>query len=249
MKKILKINDIYKNFGGIEVIKNFSLSLDSGSKVALIGPNGAGKTTIFNLISGVYPIDRGSIIINDKDITSLPAYKRIRFGIARSFQNIRLMPHLSVIENVLMGQHALASNFATLFRPIHFGEGSKDKLEAKNLLDKFGINVPPEEIVSNLPYGLQKRIEVVRALMAKPSLLLLDEPTAGLNKEESDQLSLMLNQISSDGTTILLVEHNMRFVNNFVEHTVVLNFGEKIYEGPPLLAQKDKQVREAYLGK
>ncbi len=249
MKKILKINDIYKNFGGIEVIKNFSLSLDSGSKVALIGPNGAGKTTIFNLISGVYPIDKGSIIINDKDITSLPAYKRIRFGIARSFQNIRLMPHLSVIENVLMGQHALASNFATLFRPIHFGEGSKDKLEAKNLLDKFGINVPPEEIVSNLPYGLQKRIEVVRALMAKPSLLLLDEPTAGLNKEESDQLSLMLNQISSDGTTILLVEHNMRFVNNFVEHTVVLNFGEKIYEGPPLLAQKDKQVREAYLGK
>ena len=148
-----------------------------------------------------------------------------------------------------MGQHTLASNFATLFRPIHFGEGSKDKLEAKNLLDKFGINVPPEEIVSNLPYGLQKRIEVVRALMAKPSLLLLDEPTAGLNKEESDQLSLMLNQISSDGTTILLVEHNMRFVNNFVEHTVVLNFGEKIYEGPPLLAQKDKQVREAYLGK
>ena len=215
----------------------------------MIGPNGAGKTTIFNLISGVYPIDKGSIIINDKDITSLPAYKRIRFGIARSFQNIRLMPHLSVIENVLMGQHTLASNFATLFRPIHFGEGSKDKLEAKNLLDKFGINVPPEEIVSNLPYGLQKRIEVVRALMAKPSLLLLDEPTAGLNKEESDQLSLMLNQISSDGTTILLVEHNMRFVNNFVEHTVVLNFGEKIYEGPPLLAQKDKQVREAYLGK
>ncbi len=249
MSDILKINEIYKNFGGIEVIKNFSLSLKSGSKVALIGPNGAGKTTIFNLISGVYPIDRGNITINNKDITLLPAYKRIRFGIARSFQNIRLMPHLSVIENVLMGQHALASKFFTLFRPIHFARGSKDKLEAKNLLDKFGINVPPEEIVSNLPYGLQKRIEVVRALMAKPKLLLLDEPTAGLNKKESDQLSSMLNQISNDGTTILLVEHNMRFVNNFVEHTVVLNFGEKIYEGPPLLAQKDKQVREAYLGK
>ena len=249
MKNILKINEIYKNFGGIEVIKNFSLSLKSGSKVALIGPNGAGKTTIFNLISGVYPIDRGSIIINDQDITLLPAYKRIRFGVARSFQNIRLMPHLSVIENVLMGQHALASKFTTLFRPIHFGNGSKDKLEAKNLLDKFGINVPPEEIVSNLPYGLQKRIEVVRALIAKPSLLLLDEPTAGLNKEEADQLSAMLNQISNDGTTILLVEHNMRFVNNFVEHTVVLNFGEKIYEGPPLLAQRDEKVREAYLGK
>ena len=201
------------------------------------------------MISGVYPIDKGSIIINGKDITLLPAYKRISYGLARSFQNIRLMPHLSVIENVLMGQHSLASKFTTLFRPIHFGNGSRDKLEAKNLLDKFGINVPPEEIVSNLPYGLQKRIEVVRALMAKPALLLLDEPTAGLNKEESDQLSAMLNKISDDGTTILLVEHNMRFVNNFVEHTVVLNFGEKIYEGPPLLAQKDKQVREAYLGK
>ena len=249
MSDILEINEIYKNFGGIEVIKDFSLSLKSGSKVALIGPNGAGKTTIFNLISGVYPIDKGSIVINGKDITSLPAYKRISFGIARSFQNIRLMPHLSVIENVLMGQHILASKFSSLFRPIHFGNGVKDKMEARKLLDKFGINVPPEEIVSNLPYGLQKRIEVVRALMAKPSLLLLDEPTAGLNKEESDQLSAMLNQISDDGTTILLVEHNMRFVNNFVEHTVVLNFGEKIYEGPPLLAQKDKQVREAYLGK
>lgn len=249
MNAILELNKIFKNFGGIEVIKDFSLSLDAGSKVGLIGPNGAGKTTIFNLISGVYPVDEGSINVNGRDITDLPAYKRIRFGVARSFQNIRLMPHLSVIENVLMGQYPLAANFYSLFRPLHFGRGKHDKILATNLLDKFKINVPPEEIVSNLPYGLQKRIEVVRALIANPDLLLLDEPTAGLNKEESDQLSDMLNQISADGTSILLVEHNMRFVNNFVEHTVVLNFGEKIYEGPPRLAQKDKLVREAYLGK
>ena len=249
MNAILELKKIFKNFGGIEVIKDFSLSLEAGSKVGLIGPNGAGKTTIFNLISGVYPVDEGSINVNGRDITDLPAYKRIRFGVARSFQNIRLMPHLSVIENVLMGQYALAANFYSLFRPLHFGRGKHDKILATNLLDKFNINVPPEEIVSNLPYGLQKRIEVVRALIANPDLLLLDEPTAGLNKEESDQLSDMLNQISAEGTSILLVEHNMRFVNNFVEHTVVLNFGEKIYEGPPRLAQKDKLVREAYLGK
>ncbi len=249
MDKILEIDEIFKNFGGIEVIKNFSLSIEAGSKVALIGPNGAGKTTIFNLISGVYPIDSGSIKISGIDITSYPAHKRIGYGVARSFQNIRLMPHLSVIENVLVGQHKLASKFSTLFRPIHLGAGIADKEEANNLLNKFNVNVAPEEIVSNLPYGLQKRIEVARALMAKPELLLLDEPTAGLNKEESDQLSDMLDQISNDGTTILLVEHNMRFVNNFVDHTVVINFGEKIYEGPPKLAQKDKLVREAYLGK
>ena len=116
MNAILELKKIFKNFGGIEVIKDFSLSLEAGSKVGLIGPNGAGKTTIFNLISGVYPVDEGSINVNGRDITDLPAYKRIRFGVARSFQNIRLMPHLSVIENVLMGQYALAANFYSLFR-------------------------------------------------------------------------------------------------------------------------------------
>ena len=246
---MLEITGMHKSFGGLKVIDDVSFNVTQGSRTALIGPNGAGKTTIFNLISGVYPVDEGSINVNGRDITDLPAYKRIRFGVARSFQNIRLMPHLSVIENVLMGQYPLAANIYSLFRPLHFGRGKHDKILATNLLDKFKINVPPEEIVSNLPYGLQKRIEVVRALIANPDLLLLDEPTAGLNKEESDQLSDMLNQISADGTSILLVEHNMRFVNNFVEHTVVLNFGEKIYEGPPRLAQKDKLVREAYLGK
>ncbi|MDC0073985.1 ABC transporter ATP-binding protein [Alphaproteobacteria bacterium] len=248
MSEILRIENLEKSFGGVEVIKNFDLSIKRGSKTALIGPNGAGKTTVFNLISGVYPVDSGNILLEGADITTIPPYKRIRKGVARSFQNIRLMPHLSVIENVLMGQYNLAFSLKTLLRPIHFSYGKKDKIIAQELLESFNVTASPEEIVSNLPYGLQKRIEVVRALMAKPILLLLDEPTAGLNRVESDQLAKMLIKISNQGVTILLVEHNMHFVNNLVDHSVVINFGEKIYEGPPRDAQNDKGVREAYLG-
>ena len=248
MAEILRIENLEKSFGGVEVIKNFDLSIEKGSKTALIGPNGAGKTTVFNLISGVYPVDSGKILLEGDDVTTIPPYKRIRKGVARSFQNIRLMPHLSVIENVLMGQYHLAFSIKTLLRPIHFSYGKKDKIIAQELLESFNVTASPEEIVSNLPYGLQKRIEVVRALMAKPILLLLDEPTAGLNRVESDQLAKMLIKISNQGVTILLVEHNMHFVNNLVDHSVVINFGEKIYEGPPRDAQNDKGVREAYLG-
>ena len=248
MVTILQLDGVDKNFGGIEVVRKFDMSVEAGAKVALIGPNGAGKTTIFNLISGVYNVDRGSIVVNGTEVTGMPAFKRIRVGVARSFQNIRLMPHLSVIENVLIGQFDLATNIKSLFRPLHFAAGKADKLRAEEMLGRFNVDVASEEIVSNLPYGLQKRIEVVRALMAEPSLLLLDEPTAGLNSGEADQLSDLLENISSRGVSILLVEHNMRFVNNLVEHAVVMNFGEKIYEGPPRLAQKDSRVREAYLG-
>jgi branched-chain amino acid transport system ATP-binding protein len=220
-----------------------------GSRTALIGPNGAGKTTVFNLLTGVYPIDDGTVVLDGMNISHVPSQDRVVHGMSRSFQNIRLMPHLSTIENVMLGQHARARSFGKLMFPLGLLSKNKWREEAEAALENGGIGTYPGEVVANLPYGVQKRIEVVRAMVSKPKLLLLDEPAAGLNEIETRQLQELLEKVSASGVTILVVEHDMHFVRNLCDHVVVLNFGQKIFEGTPDEVHQNPAVLEAYLGR
>jgi branched-chain amino acid transport system ATP-binding protein len=246
---ILTLDAVGKNFGGLRVVEDLSFSVGRGSRTALIGPNGAGKTTVFNLITGVYPIDAGRMLLDGVDISRIPSRRRIRYGVARNFQNIRLMPHLSALENVLVGQHCRNSGWRGVLQPVNLIPGNRWREEARAALADAGLGAYERATVRSLPYGVQKRIELVRALMAKPRLLLLDEPAAGLNSAETDALREHLAAISRErGITLLVVEHDMHFVGALCEQVVVLNFGRKIAEGTPAEIREDQLVREAYLG-
>ena len=248
MSNVLNFASVDKSFGGLKVIDNVSFDVKEGSRTALIGPNGAGKTTIFNLLSGIYQVDRGTITLDKNDITNVPEKKRINIGMSRSFQNIRLMPHLSTLENVMLGQHHRANSIKENFYPVSLIKKNKWVILAEQALVEAGLETYPGQVVSELPYGIQKRIEVVRALVSNPKLLLLDEPAAGLNSTETKELQTLLEKVSALGTTLLVVEHDMNFVRNLCQHVVVLNFGKKIFEGTPDAVSKDPQVLEAYLG-
>jgi branched-chain amino acid transport system ATP-binding protein len=245
---VMTLAGTYKSFGGLKVIENVGFDVRRGQRLALIGPNGAGKTTIFNLISGVYPVDQGRIMLDGKDITEVPVADRIGYGLARSFQNIRLMPHLTTLENVMLGQHVRVRAIGELFKPLGWAAGRRWRDRAAETLDRFGLETYPGQAVANLPYGVRKRIEVVRALMADPKLLMLDEPAAGLNHRETDELQALLRQVNDAGVTLMVVEHDMHFVRSLCDHVVVLNFGRKIFEGTPDEVHKDRGVLEAYLG-
>ncbi len=248
MSAVLTLSSVTKRFGGLAVIDDVSFAIGKGSRSALIGPNGAGKTTIFNLLSGIYEVNSGRMFLDGADITHVPARDRINFGMSRSFQNIRLMPHLSTVENVMLGQHHLATSFKDIFYPLALRPKNKWAEQARASLSEAGLDTYAGQVVSELPYGVQKRIEVVRALMSDPKLLLLDEPAAGLNAAEANELQALLEKVSSSGTTLLVVEHDMNFVRNLCQNVVVLNFGRKIFEGTPEEVGKDPQVLEAYLG-
>ncbi|MEI7786778.1 MAG: ABC transporter ATP-binding protein [Betaproteobacteria bacterium] len=241
MSTALQLEGVSKSFGGLKVIDDVSFSVPTGSRTALIGPNGAGKSTVFNLISGVYPIDNGRISALGQDITHMSVAHRVGHGLARSFQNIRLMPHLSTLENVMLGEHHRS-------RPWELVSSRKASAKARATLERAGLGTYPGQVVADLPYGIQKRIEVVRALMAEPQILLLDEPAAGLNNVETDELRLLLQTVSDSGVTLLVVEHDMPFVRHLCNHVVVLNFGRKIFEGTPEAVKQDAAVLEAYLG-
>ena len=245
---VLAIAGLHKSFGGLKVIDDVSFDVVRGSRTALIGPNGAGKTTIFNLLTGVYPVDAGTVVLAGSDITDIPSKDRVIHGMSRSFQNIRLMPHLSTIENVMLGQHARAHSLGDLLFPLGLVSKNKWRAEAEAALQNAGLDTYPGEVVANLPYGVQKRIEVVRAMISRPQLLLLDEPAAGLNDVETRQLQELLEKVSESGVTILVVEHDMHFVRNLCNHVVVLNFGRKIFEGSPEEVHRSPVVLEAYLG-
>ena len=231
------------------VIDGVSLSVRSGGRTALIGPNGSGKTTTFNLISGVYPVNSGTIRVAGEDITALAAHKRVTCGLARSFQNIRLMPHLSPVENVMLGQHSRARGLLGRLGLVTARPRSRWYGEAEHALADAGLSGFNNRAVSELPYGVQKRIEVVRALVAQPRLLLLDEPAAGLNPRETAELRGLLEQVSERGVTLLVVEHDMAFVRTLCDHVVVLNFGRKIAEGTLDEVRRNREVLDAYLGR
>ncbi len=246
---ILQFTGVSKQFGGLAVIEDLTFEVRRGSRTALIGPNGAGKTTVFNLITGVYAVDRGSVHVDGKDITHVPSGRRVDHGVARSFQNVRLMPHLNALENVIVGQHSRNRGFFGVLQPVNLTRNNRWKEKARAALSDAGLGEYERAAVGSLPYGVQKRIELVRALMAHPRLLLLDEPAAGLNPAETDDLQKHLRKIcEQDQVTLLVVEHDMHFVGALCEHVVVISFGKKIAEGTPKAIRQDARVQEIYLG-
>ena len=248
MTSAIALEGISKSFAGVRAIRELSFSVPKGGATALIGPNGAGKTTVFNLISGVYAVDAGRILVNGADITALPSRRRITRGVARSFQNIRLMPHLTVLENLLVGQHVRASSLLDLMVPFRLVPGHRWKREAREALEESGLGQYADAAVANLPYGVRKRVDLVRATLAGASVLMLDEPAAGLNPSETHALRDHLRGLMARGLTLLIVEHDMSFIESICDNVVVLNFGEKIAEGPLDLVRRHPKVREAYIG-
>ena len=245
---VLEVRNLSKSFGGLKVIDDLSFSVASGERLALVGPNGAGKTTVFNLVTGVYAPEAGSILLEGSDITALPARFRIRRGLARTFQNIRLMAHLTVLENVMIAQYARSPGVAALLQPVGVGRANRRREEARAALGEAGLASYASQPAGALPYGIQKRIELVRALLAAPRVLLLDEPAAGLNPAETEALHQGLDAIARRGITLVVVEHDMHFVGRLCQRVVVLNFGVKIAECPVGAIHADRRVREAYLG-
>jgi branched-chain amino acid transport system ATP-binding protein len=246
---ILRLERVTKRFGGMTAIDDLSFTVRRGSRTALIGPNGAGKTTVFNLVTGAVPVDAGQIFVDGHDITHVPSRKRVRYGLARSFQNVRLMPHLTAIENVMVGQHRHNGGLFGVLQPVNLWPRNRWREAARAALREAGLDQYAGATVKNLPYGVQKRLEVVRAMMAKPQLLLLDEPAAGLNSAETEALQALLGRICGSGdVTLLVVEHDMHFVGALCDAVVVLDFGRKIAEGTPTEVRADPRVQEIYLG-
>ena len=247
-RPILHMRDLGLLFGGLCVIESLNIDIKAGSRTAIIGPNGAGKTTLFNLLSGVYPPSHGAILLDGKDIAKVRLVKRVRLGIGRTFQNLRLMKHLTVLENVMLGQHHRTGILATAFVPLVSRFNRKAVGEALDAIKAVGLQGEADRLAEGLSYGMQKRVELARALVTKPKLLLLDEPTAGLNTAERNELIGALRSAVGPEVTLLLIEHDLNFIGGLCDHVVVLHFGRKIAEGTLAEVQSNQAVIDAYLG-
>ena len=243
MIRAAKLN---KSFGGVRAVQDVSVSVPENSIFALIGPNGAGKSTLLNLLSGIYQPDSGSLFFEKHDLTGMPAHQRVRFGIARTFQKIRLFKQLTLLENVLAGFHIHQD--VPLWKCLLYGATGRFGEEAQELLAFVGLGGRATERAGALPYGQQRMLEIARALATRPRLFMLDEPAAGLNAAEVEFLLKRLEEIGRRGVTLVVVEHNMDLVMNVAQRVFVIDHGVPLFEGTPREVQENPRVIEAYLG-
>ncbi len=250
---LLQVDGVTLAFGGVKALTGVGFDVQAGSITAVIGPNGAGKTSLFNTISGFYRPAAGSIRFRGQDITRIPAPQRAKLGLGRSFQNIALFRGMTVLDNIKLGRHAhLKTN--VLDALFYLGRARREEAELRadieeRIIDFLEIDHIRHAPVSALPYGLQKRVEMARALAMQPQILMLDEPVAGMNREETEDMARFILDVRAEwGVTVLMVEHDMGMVMDLSDHVVVLNFGQVIAQGTPALVQQDPEVNRAYLG-
>lgn len=247
----LSVKGITKRFGGIVAVEQVNFEINKGEVVSIIGPNGAGKTTVFNMLTGVYQVDEGTIVFNGEEIQNRKPKHIVMAGMSRTFQNIRLFQDMRVIENVLIGAHIKTSYsfLDSTFRTARYRKEEDEKvLQAIELLKSVGLEHRKDDYASNLPYGDQRKLEIARAIATGAGLLLLDEPAAGMNPKESEELMLFIRSLKQKGYTVLLIEHDMSVVMNISDRIYVIDHGKPIAQGLPVEIANNERVIEAYLG-